>query len=161
MKHTFQWLRSNLTGISIPIFGLSWQPPASEKEAIRKLLVYLEDRRSLYASRYAQAHAGRPEHITQSVLDIRKEITATLQSINFKNETKEILEKMRAACRDFLDDSPIIFSSAGQQRTPVSITRMRPWQKAMATSIAALAINYEIDLDENLSSLLSTTLSTS
>ena len=159
MKLTFQWLRANLTGVSTPFLGLSWTPPASEREAIRKLLVYLEDRRALYFSRYAYQHTGRPEHLTESVLDIRRTLTATLQSVDFKSETRQLIESMRVACRSFLDDTPrIVRSSDEARRTAVSATNMRPLQKAMATSIASLAILYELDLNENLSELISSAL---
>lgn len=159
MKLTFQWLRTNLTGISTPFLGLSWTPPASERDAIRKLLIYLEDRRALYLSRYGYQHSGRSEHLTESVLDIRRTLTATLQSVDFQSETKQLLESMRVACRSFLDDTPrIVRSSEENRKTAVSSTNMRPLQKAMATSIASLAILYQLDLEENLSNLVSSVL---
>jgi hypothetical protein len=128
-------------------------PRELEREAIRKLLVYLEDRRSLYISRQVYAHAGRPEHLTQSVLEIRKEITATMQSVKFPEDTHNDLETMRSACRTFLDDSPVLVRS-DKRKTPVSATRMRPWQKAMAISIAGLVRKYELELSPSLSDLV-------
>lgn len=158
MKLTFQWLRANFTGISTPLVGLSWQANISEKEVVRKLFVYLEDKRSLYAARYASAHMGRPEHLTQSVIEIRKQVTATMQEVSFPEEVKKVLESMRAACREFLDDTPRVMHSATGSHTRASHTNLLPWQKVMAAAIASLAITYELDLDENLSQLVSTVL---
>jgi hypothetical protein len=97
--------------------------------------------------------------LTESVLDIRKTLTATLQSVDFAKEPKGIIDSMRDACRIVLDDTPkIVRSSNEPPRTSKSVTDMRPFQKAMAAAIASLAILYELDLDENLSELVSTAL---
>src|SRR5687768_8950801 len=45
---TFNDLTSRLTGMSIPIFGMSWTPPASERDAAKRVVTFLEDRRVLY-----------------------------------------------------------------------------------------------------------------
>lgn len=44
----FKDIASRLSGIAIPVFGVSWTPPESERKIIRDLLVFLEDRRALY-----------------------------------------------------------------------------------------------------------------
>jgi len=41
-------LARRLTGISTPVIGVSWEPPVSESDAARRVLVFLEDRRVLY-----------------------------------------------------------------------------------------------------------------
>ena len=45
---TFKTIAKSLTGISTPVFGVSWNPPKTEREIARQLLVLLEDRRALY-----------------------------------------------------------------------------------------------------------------
>jgi hypothetical protein len=49
MKTTFKKIAKSLTGISTPVFGVSWTPPESDREVVRKLVVFLEDRRALYS----------------------------------------------------------------------------------------------------------------
>ena len=45
----FKSIISRLTGISTPIFGISWNPPELEQTVAKELLAYLEDRRYLYS----------------------------------------------------------------------------------------------------------------
>ena len=45
----FSEVARRLTGISCPIFGVSWNPGESKVTYARQTLTYLEDRRVLYA----------------------------------------------------------------------------------------------------------------
>ena len=47
-KIRFKEIIRRLTGFSTPFFGISWQPPESERKTIRKLFNFLEDRRVLF-----------------------------------------------------------------------------------------------------------------
>jgi hypothetical protein len=38
-----------ITGLSTPIFGLSWNPPETQRDIVGRLVAFLEDRRALYA----------------------------------------------------------------------------------------------------------------
>jgi len=44
----FKQIIGRLTGFSVPIFGVSWNPPEPEVQKARRVLTYLEDRRVLY-----------------------------------------------------------------------------------------------------------------
>lgn len=44
----FKEVIGRITGFSVPIFGVSWNPPQPDVTAARKVLVFLEDRRVLY-----------------------------------------------------------------------------------------------------------------
>ncbi|MBC3962874.1 DUF6650 family protein [Pseudomonas simiae] len=158
MKRTFQWLRENLNGFSTPVFGLSWQPTKSEREVIRKLLVFLEDRRVLYvdergASSHAVAHHGRPDWLSESVLQIRREANSALQTLEFSPHIASLLSGIQSACRELLDTPPRVHHR-GPQLTPVSITSLSSWQMSIAAAVAGLAMVYELDLEENLSRLV-------
>ncbi|WP_421028810.1 DUF6650 family protein [Paraburkholderia sp. A1RO-5L] len=76
LKRPFQWLRENFTGVSTPLVGVSWQSTTSEKEAIRKLLVFLDDRRVLHVDEKGDAshlasHVQSPEWLAASILEMR------------------------------------------------------------------------------------------
>ena len=44
----FREIRERLTGISCPIFGVSWNPSETERTKAIKIIRFLEDRRVLY-----------------------------------------------------------------------------------------------------------------
>ena len=44
----FQEILSRITGLSVPVFGVSWTPPAAEVTIARRVVTFLEDRRVLY-----------------------------------------------------------------------------------------------------------------
>ena len=55
----FSEIATRLTGISTPIFGVSWTPAQSDVDAVRRTLVFLEDRRVLYApERWCEGEGG-------------------------------------------------------------------------------------------------------
>lgn len=95
----FNDITSRLTGISIPVFGLSWTPPASERDAAKRVIAYLEDRRVLYSPYDLEV----PEHCATSAIDIRRHLTDELQKIDGEGELAKQLRAMRVACRKFLD----------------------------------------------------------
>jgi len=100
MKLSLEFLRS-ITGISTPVFGISWTPPKSEREVIRQLILFLEDRRVLFHY-YFQSRLPIL-YIAQSILEIRRELTNYLQELDESSKAVPSLRAMRAACRKCLD----------------------------------------------------------
>src|SRR4051812_47731175 len=99
--YKFSEIASHIHGISLPIFGVSWQPPEPERAIIRSLLIFLEDRRALY-----NPFAFEMEHeVANSVLEIRKTLTDTLQHLQEPSSANSNISAMRSACREYLDDS--------------------------------------------------------
>ncbi len=88
-----------ITGISCPIFGVSWNPPEAQTKVVTRLIRFLEDRRVLYVPSEMEV----PHHCVQSVLDIRRFITNELLSIDNGSELATTLQALRAACRKFLN----------------------------------------------------------
>lgn len=71
-KIAFTEIAKRITGFSIPIFGIQWNPPESEREIVRQTFIFLEDRRALYND-----FAHEIDHeVTESILSIRNELTA-------------------------------------------------------------------------------------
>ena len=77
----YKKITSRITGISVPLFGISWNPVDEEKRAARDLLHFLEDRRVLY---YPDEREGA-DYCRQSVEEIRKELTRSLKSFTGTN----------------------------------------------------------------------------
>jgi hypothetical protein len=94
-------LAKRITGVSLPLFGVSWNPPIPERDIVRVVFVFLEDRRALYNPfDFEDFH-----HVAQSVFAIREEMTAALKSLPESSEAGSSLRAIRAACREFLDDT--------------------------------------------------------
>lgn len=90
---------SRLTGFSLPIFGVQWQPSPNSRDVGRRVLAFLEDRRVLFAGFAVEV----PDHCVQSVLEIRKYLTSEIQQLVEEDDLTQTLVAMRAACRRFLD----------------------------------------------------------
>jgi len=145
MKIKFKELASRLTGVSIPIFGISWNPPELESKIIRDILVYLEDRRALY-----NPFAHELEHeVAHSVIEIRKELTSAIQRLPADSNAAPLLRAMRATCREYLDETrehmPPMFSF---------LTALGKLRSLFGINIAYLAIEYGIDIEGELAGII-------
>jgi hypothetical protein len=97
----FKQILGRLTGISIPVFGVSWNPPEPEIEIAKRIIIYLEDRRVLFNPSSLEI----PAHCVQSIIEIRHYLTDELSRLNPKSELAVILQALRAACRKFLNQT--------------------------------------------------------
>ena len=95
----FSEIATRLNGLSTPIFGLSWQPPRSDVAAAREVITFLEDKRVLYAPYEVEI----PEHVIDSILDIRRFMTQCLGPGGLADELVASLRTIRAACRKFME----------------------------------------------------------
>jgi hypothetical protein len=92
-------LVSRITGFSVPIFGVQWNPPEADRAIARRVIGFLEDRRILYVPSEMEV----PSHGVQSVLRIREFLTDELGQLTGDSQLAQSLRAMRAACRKFLD----------------------------------------------------------
>lgn len=95
----FDEIASRLTGLSCPVFGVSWSPPESERAIARRVLTFLEDRRVLYVDSEMEI----PSHCVESILRIREFLTGEIGRLSGDGELVSSLRALRAACRKFLD----------------------------------------------------------
>ncbi|WP_288427327.1 DUF6650 family protein [uncultured Spirosoma sp.] len=96
---TFKEVANRITGISIPVFGISWNPPKLERQIAEKVIVYLEDKRILYNPYELEV----PKHCIESISQIRVFLTEQLYDVERGSELGNILRAMRDACRKLLD----------------------------------------------------------
>ena len=143
-KITFKKIASRITGVSIPVFGVSWNPPESERKIVRETFIFLEDRRVLYND---FAHEVDQE-VAESVLEIRTELTAALKRMDEGAEAVASFKAMRAACREYLDTTRRQGRSWGG---PFSfMTQLGRLRAIMGVHVAYLAVKYGIDIDGEL-----------
>lgn len=100
LKLTFKEIAGRLTGFSIPIFGISWQPDESDVKIAKRVVSFLEDRRVLYSPYDWEV----PHHCVSSVFEIRHMLTDEIGKISQKKELHNDLQLLRSACRKFLDE---------------------------------------------------------
>ena len=150
MKIPYKKIALSLTGISTPVFGVSWNPPQLERDIVRKLIVFLEDRRALFNP----FDIEMPEYVDRSIIEVRHELTATLRTLDENSDISTHLRAMRTACRKFLNqiipedrhrygrDQAEFFAALGELRAIFGI------------HIAQLCVKYGIDIERELASIL-------
>ena len=150
-KTSFKKIAKNLTGFSTPFFGVSWEPPADQRDKIRQLITFLEDRRSLYYDRFLEYSPW----VIESILEIRKEITNTLKNIPDDSEAVVSLKTMRAACRKFLDQN----AEPRLSKMPPRVMHENMWvslgelRATFGMHLARLCVAYGIDAPGELAQL--------
>ncbi|MBN1796564.1 MAG: hypothetical protein JW804_07820 [Sedimentisphaerales bacterium] len=143
-KIKFKELAGRITGISIPVFGVSWNPPESERKVVRETFIFLEDRRALYND---FAHEI-DQDVAESVISIRSELTAALKRIPENSEAVAAFKAMRAACREYLDNTQRHHGGYGG---PFSfMTQLGRLRAIIGVHISYLAVKYGIDIDGEL-----------
>ncbi len=153
MRITFKNIAKSLTGISTPVFGLSWKPPETDRDVVRKLIVFLEDRRALYNPYYADS---TPRWVLDSVLEIRRTLTETLASIEQESDIAPHLRGMRAACRKFMNEMDET-KQRKLRRGPYLeefFTALGEMRAIFGVHVAQLCVKYGIDVEGDLSKIL-------
>ena len=150
MRIKYKQLAKSLTGISTPLFGVSWNPPETDREIARKLITFLEDRRALYDPFDIET----PRFVDQSLIEIRKELTSSLQRIGDNPEISPHLRAMRAACRKYLSEVSNRNKPRYHYHEFESIAALGELRGVFGIHIAQLAVKYGIDIEEELASIL-------
>jgi hypothetical protein len=149
MKINFKKIAKSLTGFSTPIFGISWSPPKSDREIVRKLIIFFEDRRALYNPYNMET----PAWVIESVLEIRKKLTDVLGTLDQNSDISPHLRAMRAACRKFMDET----ENQKRGRYPYFgniFTALGEIRAIFGIHIAQLCVKYGIDVEGDLATIL-------
>lgn len=153
----FREVVSRVTGLSVPIFGVQWNPPEAECSVARRAIAFLEDRRVLYVP----SEMELPHHCVESVLRIREFLTAELGKLDSESEVAKSLRAMRAACRKFLgtveaDQGRIIQfgASNGHYASWIFNGAVGELRGVFGIHVAALAASHGLDVEDELASIL-------
>lgn len=153
----FKEAASRLTGFSVPLFGVQWNPSEAQCVAARRTMAFLEDRRVLYVPSEMES----PEHCMQSVVKIREFLTTELGKLDSSDELALILKPMRAACRKFLatveeDDRRAIRFGAHQGHFASWIFNgaVGELRGVFGVHIARLAASYGLDIESELATIM-------
>lgn len=149
-------LLSRLGGFSAFGFGVSFKPPEADRTIVRELLTFLEDRRALFV----EAIWEQPTHVVQSVMKMRAELTNAIKRLGEGSPGERACRLMRSACRDFLNQVQeggrreldwALWRSAQGETFLLELGKLRA---TFGQQIALLAHLYDIDLEEQIASIL-------
>src|SRR3546814_506555 len=121
-----------------------------ERDIVRKLLAFLEDRRALYVDYCLEIE----DQVAHSVHQIREELTKTLQALSEDSEVVGPVRAMRAACRKFLTEPHPDFRNLVRyggpsahrmdiEGSPGFFVALGELRAVFGAQIAALAFAYE------------------
>ena len=156
MRIPFLRTVNRLTGISTPVFGVSWNPPELEREVANELVTALEDRRVLYEDFAFEV----PDYVVTSVLEVREKLSGILVRVDRSSTIGESARAMRAACRKFLT---AVQPAIGQPRAQPLFQDPFGFSAFMAAlgelraifglHVARIAAAYGIDVEDELASI--------
>lgn len=156
----FNEVLSRITGLSIPVFGMQWNPPEAERAVARRVLAFLEDRRVLYNP----TEMEMPGHCVASVQRIREFLTSEIGKLDADKEIAQSLRAMRAACLKFMNtvgvddkhDRHIIMHGAerGHWANWTFNGAVGELRGVFGVHVAALAASYGLDVQGELASIL-------
>jgi hypothetical protein len=151
----FKEVISRITGFSVPVFGVSWNPPQPEVTTARRVLAFLEDRRVLYNPYHLEVE----DQCFSSVIEIRKFLTDIIGQLGQDSKLGDHLRGIRAACRAFLNET-----SPGSSRVhrphwhgPFDssfFTALGELRASIGVHIAAIAVMHGLDVEGELESIL-------
>ena len=148
----FERIYKNITGISTPIFGIQWNAPAIESDEAKNVVLFLEDKRVLF-NPVDMEDAG---HCSQSVYDIRAEVTKVLKALPSDSNLSKPLKRIRKSCHDFNNKLGHPDYSKFDQPIQKSILERKLFKlrEKWGLSVAEFAVAYGLDVDDELASII-------
>jgi hypothetical protein len=117
---TMKRMPYQLTGFSIPWFGLQWTTKkTTDKKIAQGVIGFLEDRRVLFG----RCHSKDEMHCVLSALQIRSFLTERLTNDEMGDDLTNALKAMRATARKFVEaatGSQDLRAGHGVRRSPRS-----------------------------------------
>lgn len=155
-KVRFREVLGRVTGLSSPVFGVSWNPSEPEVTVARRVVAFLEDRRVLYVPSEMEV----PDHCVRSIVEIRRFLTQEIQCIDNSAQIAESLRAMRAACRKFMTTVEarteiVRFGAhAGHWASWTFNGALGELRGVFGVHVARLAATYGLDVEDDLASIL-------
>ena len=152
----FSAILKRVTGLSTPVFGISWTPPESERIIAKRIVSYLEDKRVLFNPNEMEI----PDHCFHSIKEIRKYLTEEIGMLEEGSKIENSLRAMRASCRKFADtiqhDENIIRFGLerGHYASLIFISAIGELRGVFGIHLAQIAVQYGLSIEKELASIL-------
>ena len=122
--------------------GTEVEVKPGERDVLHPLFVVLRDRRALLYSPIGREHL----YVVASIEQIRDELTATLKALGPDSDVRLWIEKLRAACREYLDAADVVNRGEGmtglEQETGLdlagALAELREAFRILAEHVAAI-----------------------
>lgn len=150
----FKDIAARLTGFSVPVFGISWQPGALERDEAQRLIAFLEDRRVLYIPSDIEV----PEHCLSSVQEIRRFLTDLIGRVRSESDLVLSARAMRGECRKFVErveDLDLRLARQwGHYQSWIFADALGQLRGMFGVHIASICTRYGIDIESQLAEIL-------
>lgn len=143
-------LGARLVGISPPVGGIDWEPPAGERERAKQVLEYLAEQRALWDP-YDTAIGS---FVTESILDVRERLGRDLKDVPRDSVLGAGLRAMQAACRMFWDENRSPRSGYGPPYEAQLHSTLGELRALFGVHIARIACAYDLEVDGHLVGIL-------
>mgnify|MGYP006946519485 CR=1 FL=1 len=148
----FEEILARITGVSVPIFGIQWNPRTPQVEVARDLIRELEDKRVLY---HPEEKEGA-HYCVSSVMDIRDKLTTAMKAVKTDAPLYMQIQKMRKASRNFCD----IVGSQKFDDAPFPVQKsllgreLAKFRQSVGGAIGAISMAYGLDVEDDLASII-------
>jgi hypothetical protein len=144
-----------VTGISTPFGGFQWTDPGpSERDIVRGLILFLEDRRVLYNPMILEVRS----QVDPSIHQIRHECTNLLRQLGENAFAAVPIRAIREACRRFHDDANMefrFFANRGDHELDAGFfAALGAFRATIGQQLALLAAHYDLDIDGDLAAVM-------
>jgi hypothetical protein len=143
-------LAARLIGITTPIGGIDWEPPAGERKRAKRVLRYLAEQRALWDPYDAAIGA----FVAQSIVDLRGQLRSDLDGLPTDSILQEGLRAMHAACRMFLEENQSPRSGYGPPYEAQLHSTLGELRALFGIHIARIACAYGLGVDTHLEGIL-------
>ena len=142
MSISFKDIAARLAGMSTAPASVSWTLSSNEKEEVRTLIVFLEERRALFTPYDME----NPHFVVASIREVRARLSKALRSLDASSEIVSHLRIMRSACRRFLDffDQKMVGRRFSYHESLIALGELRG---VFGLQIALLCARCEIDIE--------------
>lgn len=139
-RRNILWPFRNLTGVSTPVGGVSWNAADPERDAVRALIVYLEARTTLYPDE-------RPKlsNALKSLSDTRERLTETIAKVPEKSPAVAPLRRMRQAITNFLQNAQEAAHGSEDPDTETKREELAELRGALGAQLATIVEIYDFD----------------
>lgn len=152
----FTDMLKRITGISCPIFGVSWEPPEFERDTARRIIIFLEPRRVLYAPLGVEALCSSINSVTK----IKDYLTKEIQQLNDESALSTYTRAMRKACNKFLStfpdrrDEKCIYCKAGSDEYQIFMSSIGELRTLFGIMIGQISKAFGLDIEDDLAQII-------